>query len=229
VDNKTKYVGLGIIFLASLAAAAFFHFFPVNVVGDLAGIPAIAALFGALFLVARDSIAHERSVRLEETKNRFTVGATSHMADVAFDKHVEFCEMYTEGVNATLSFLFRKGPHQDVLERANALADLRTKWSVWLTTEVEEELFKFEGALRTIGANAWLLGELRADEDRADAIQNAYGTFAAVLGWENWRGVAVRRDLAAVRVIEGLKKVLGIAELTRLRSELVRRAAENLE
>ena len=56
VGNRTKYLGLAIIFLASLAAATFFHFFPVGVVGDLAGIPAIAALFGALFLLARDSM-----------------------------------------------------------------------------------------------------------------------------------------------------------------------------
>ena len=27
--------------------------------------------------------------QLEESKNRFTVGATSHMANVAFDKHVQ--------------------------------------------------------------------------------------------------------------------------------------------
>ena len=169
------------------------------------------------------------SVRLEETKNRFTVGATSHMANVAFDKHVEFCEAYADEVNSTLSFLFRRGPDQDVLQKANALADLRTKWSVWLTPEVDAKLFKFEGALRTIGANAWLLGELRAGEDRAKAIRNAYGTFAAVLGWENWQGEAVRRDLAAERVIEGLKKVLGIGELTQLRSELIRRATDSLD
>ena len=29
--------------------------------------------------------AHE--IQMEEAKNRFTVGATSHMANVAFDKH----------------------------------------------------------------------------------------------------------------------------------------------
>jgi hypothetical protein len=60
----------------------------------LAGLPAIAALFAALFQLSRDSIAFDRSVRLEEAKNRFTVGATSHMAIVAFDKHVQFCEEY---------------------------------------------------------------------------------------------------------------------------------------
>jgi hypothetical protein len=225
--NK-KYTALAIVFLASLGTAAFFHYFPVTIVGDLAGIPAIAALFAALFQLSRDSIAFDRSIRLEEAKNRFTVGATSHMADVAFDKHVQFCEEYTAEVYRTLTFLFKKGPHADVLQNANALMDIRTKWSVWLTPEIETQLEKFEGALRTIGANAWLLGELRADDDRTDAVREAFATFAAVMGWETWKGKAVTRDLAAEKVVEELRRVLGIGELTRLRSELVKRATDNL-
>lgn len=60
------YAALAVVFVASLAAATFFHFFPVSVVGDLAGIPAILALFGALFQLSRDRISYDRSVRLEE-------------------------------------------------------------------------------------------------------------------------------------------------------------------
>src|SRR5260370_26917350 len=150
MSAKGRYATLTIVFAASLLAGVFFHFFPVGIVGDLAGIPAIAALFGALFLLSRDSIAYDRSVRLGEAKNRFTVGATSHMANVAFDKHVQFCEEYTAEVNRTLTFLFRRGPHGDVLQHANALADIRTNWTVWLTPEIETQLIRFEGALRTI-------------------------------------------------------------------------------
>jgi hypothetical protein len=110
----------------------------------------------------------------------------------------------------------------------NALMDIRTKWTVWLTPEIEAQLISFENALRTIGAQAELLAELRADEDRVETVKRTYGTFAAVMGWEEWRGEAVTRDLAAERIVEGLRKVLGIGELTRLRSELVRRATDNL-
>jgi hypothetical protein len=197
-------------------------------VGDLAGIPAILALFGALFQLLRDSIAYDRSARMEEAKNRFTIGATSHMASIAFDKHVSFCEEYTQAVNDALQTLFRRGPHESVLEDANKLSGARAKWNVWLTPEIEAELVKFESALRTIGANAWLLGELRADEDRTDPIKEAYGTFAAVMGWETWRGVTVTRDLAAEKIIDGLRSVLGIGELTRLRTALVKHAMESL-
>jgi len=166
--------------------------------------------------------AHE--IQMEEVRNRLTIGATSHMADVVFDKHVEFCEQYTAAVNETVAFLFRRGLNRDVLQNASNLKDIRLRWNVWLTPDVETQLEKFEAALRKIGANVYLLEALRADEERGDAVKEAYGTFAAVVGWEDWQGQPVTRDLAAEKIIEGLRKVLGITELTRLRSELVGRA-----
>jgi len=173
--------------------------------------------------------AHE--IEMEEAKNRFTVGATSHMADIAFDKHVQFCEEYAKAVeDGALETLFRKGPHKDVLKDANTLSVIRMKWTLWLTPEVEAELMKFERALRTIGAQAELLEDLWADEDRTEAVKKAYGTFAAVMGWEKWRGEAVAtRDVAAEKIIEGLREVLGISELTRLRAVILKRATDNLK
>lgn len=224
----SRYAALAVIFLASLSAAVVFHYFPVGAVGDLASIPAIAALVGALFQLSRDSIAYDRALRLEEAKNRFTVGATSHMANIAFDKHVLFCEKYIAGVNGALDTLFRRGPHEDVLKDADTLFDLRRNSVLWLTPEIEAGLVNFEGALRKIGANAWLLGELRADQDRTDAIKEAYGTFAAVMGWETWKGEPVTRNLAAEKIIEALRNALGIKELTHLRTELIKRAFDNL-
>jgi hypothetical protein len=164
------------------------------------------------------------AIQIEDAKNRFTVGAMSHMATVAFDKHVQFCEEYSTAVHGALLTLLRRGPHEDVLEDARKLGEIRERWSMWLVPEAEGQLDKFEGALRTIGANAYLLRELRADEDRTEAIKQAYGTFAAVMGWEKWKGEIVTRDLAADRVFDGLRKVLGIGELTQLRTELMKRA-----
>jgi hypothetical protein len=173
-------------------------------------------------------LAQAHAVQMEEAKNRFTIGATSHMAGVAFDKHVEFCEQYAKHVNAALDTLFRRGPHQTVLEDANALMDTRKDWTIWLTPEVESKLLQFEGALRKIGANALLLNQLDA-EDRGEAIKEAFETFAAVMGWEKWRGKAVTQELASERLIEGLRIVLGISELTDLRAELVKRAVSDLK
>lgn len=177
----------------------------------------------------KSALARAQAIEIEEAKNRFTVGATSHMANVAFDKHVQFCEEYARGVNKALLTLFRRGPHGDVLADAHALSVLRGEWTLWITPEIEGQLDNFERALRRIGAQAQLLKDLRADEDRTDAIKQAYGTFAAVMGWENWRGEPVTRDVAATKVIEGLREVLGTADLTRLRAELIDRASDSLE
>jgi hypothetical protein len=48
------------------------------------------------------------------------------------------------------------------------------------------------------------------------------------MGWEKWKGEPVTQDLAAKKIIEGLRDTLGIKELTHLRSELVKRAFKNL-
>jgi hypothetical protein len=78
MDSKKIYVGLLIIFAASASAAVFFRSFPGNGVETLAGVPAIAALFGALFQLGRDSMAHQRSVQLESHKALLQQGSRIH-------------------------------------------------------------------------------------------------------------------------------------------------------
>ena len=234
MPNRRKiYAALAVVFLASLGAAVFFHYFAVSVIGDLAGIPAILALFGALFQVARDSIAFDRAVRFEEGKNRFTIGATSHMANVAFDKHVLFCEEYVAEVSKALDTLVRRGPHREVLPHANNLYDIRRKWVVWVTPQIEAKLEQFEAALRTIGAQAILFALPVGSPGRSEAIQKAHKAYAEVMGLE-WRVEEhkleqLANERNADRAITRLRAVLGTDELTRLRTELVNRALENLD
>jgi hypothetical protein len=228
VNNKNKYIAWATVFAASLAAVAVFHFFPVSVVGDLAGVPAIVALFGALFQLSRDNIAFERSARLEEAKNRFTVGVTSHMANVAFDKHVLFCEEYVGDMQRALTTLFREGPTPEALQHANSLYAIRRKWAVWLTPELETDLERFEAAVRKIGAYERLArdypGELRAGQ-----LEEIYSLFAEVIGEKEWKGEPINGDRAVAAVIGKLRNVLGINGLVHLRNELIERAAQNLK
>lgn len=84
-------------------------------------------------LLARDLEAFKaelqvaNAMQMEEAKNRFVVGAMSHMAGVAFDKHVEFCEAYGNAVRVVLLLLRRKGPHEDVLDKAGNLLEMRER------------------------------------------------------------------------------------------------------
>jgi hypothetical protein len=228
VNSKNAYIALAVVFAASLAVVVFFHFFPVGAISNLAALPAIGSLCYALFQLGRDTIAHERSIHLEETKNRFTVGATSHMANVAFDKHVEFCEAYSSEMFSALTTLFSRGPHADALKHAPNLIDIRKKWAVWLTSELETELERFESAIHSIGANAWLLREAPEMDGRGDVISEMYAEFAKVVGLQRWKGEPVTRELALVTAVEKLREVLGTKQLTELRSELMTRAHDNI-
>ena len=69
MNTKKTYIGLGVVFVASIAAAVFL---PVTeTIRVLAAIPAIASLFGALLQIFRDRIAHERALWIIEAQNSF--------------------------------------------------------------------------------------------------------------------------------------------------------------
>jgi hypothetical protein len=167
--------------------------------------------------------------QLEDAKNRFTVGATSHMANVAFDKHVQFCEEYVEQVFKAMENLFRKGPHEDALQSANDLTNVRRRRAVWLTPEIESILERFEGALKQIGANAGIVKAMPGDPESIKVMFEEFAkVFGAEYGFKKWNGEAVAQDYTMASIIASLRNVLGIAGLTRLRSEFIKRASENL-
>jgi hypothetical protein len=199
-------------------------------IGSGFGTAIVGAWFKQRFDARLQQAQNRFDAQLEETRNRFTIGAASHMADVAFDKHVEFCEKYTTAVNGALNTLFSRGPHQDVLQDADRLVGIRLEWTLWITPGVEAKLQGFERALRKIGANAWLIGQLDpAHQDRTEPIREAYDTFADVLGWPEWQGRPLTGDVAAERIIQGLREVLSVGDLRRLRDELIKRAVSGLE
>lgn len=74
------------------------------------------------------------------------------MANVTFDKHIEFCEMYMEEVHKTVSTLFRDGPTEVALSHAGRFNDLRQDYAAWITNDINEQLFPFEQALRELGS-----------------------------------------------------------------------------
>ena len=152
------------------------------------------------------------------------------MANVVFDKHVEYCEKYVAEVFETLTTLFRRGPHEEALTHAASLYRIRQAWTIWLTPEIESELEQFEASVRKIGANAHLVAMAPGEQG---AIKEMFAEFAAVFGskygFDKWNGEDVAQDHAIEAVIIHLRSVLGIDELTRLRSDLVRRATNDLK
>lgn len=230
MNSKVFYLSLT-VFFASLTATILL---PVGELGRaLAALPAVGAVFGALFQLFRDQLAHDRALLLQEAQNSFSVGATSHMANVAFDKYTLFCEEYVQEIYKALLTLFRKGPIPEVLQHADALYMLQQKYAVWLTTKLERDLELFESALRRIGANAQYVNNSPGAEDREQRITAMYKTFADVMGAEHmgsneWDGKKLTEELAVSIVIRRLRAVLGTEEFTEMRAAIVSKAISGL-
>jgi hypothetical protein len=189
----------------------------------LSAIPAVGATFAAMFQVLREDIAHERAVQMQEARNHFEIGITSHMANIAFDKHVLFCEEYAKELYSALKTLFRKGPCADVLLHVYNLAEIQRKWAVWVPASLAQRLAEFETAMVEIGANAQYLEVIPGD---VESIRVMYVRFAEVYGLSQWKGQPVSTNLALSTAIETLRKVLGIQELMLLRDTYIKKASD---
>lgn len=224
--SQKTYSAFAAIFTVSLA---FYYWNPGDAaIQFLASIPLVGTLIAALFKILHDQVAHERAMLALAAQNHFSLGASSHMANVAFDKHVQFSEEYAEEVFKTLSTLFKKGPTQEVLQHTSNLYTLQQKYAVWLTSRVEKDLETFESALRRIGANAGYIRDDPSAEDRQQRLGEMYQTFAEVMGFEKWQGEQLTDELAISMMIRRLRKILGTEELTEMRSAIVSKAIAEL-
>ena len=140
-------------------------------------------VFGDLFK-ARIEHAH----RLDEkgAENAFTLSAASHMAQKAFDRHVEFCERYVQEVNESLMILFqKKGPTTEALNIAHSLQRIRRDFVLWETKGVALVLSRFEKALREMGADEHYLENVPVGDERSKLVDKIYQTFKDILGLED--------------------------------------------
>ncbi|MBI4795496.1 MAG: hypothetical protein HY790_06595 [Deltaproteobacteria bacterium] len=95
--NINFYVICGIVFLGSFFISSYFQV--DSLLREISKIPSVGALFVALFQLFRDEAAFEKQRALQADQQYFQIGATSHMANVAFDKHAAFSEEYIAQVN----------------------------------------------------------------------------------------------------------------------------------
>lgn len=198
-----------------------------SVLQVISAVPALGALFAALFQVFRDQAAFERQLLLQQQQQAFSLGAASHMASKAFDKHSEFCEKYMAEFHLTVGTLFREGPTQKALDHASKLVQLKSQYSAWLTKGILDGLAPFEAALRKIGASSYLVEALRGtnDPERPKAVKEMYQVFkeVMVLG-ESKAPTADRADITLEAVEQRLRAILGIEQLTAIRQRLIEQA-----
>ncbi|CAG9207675.1 conserved hypothetical protein [Paraburkholderia tropica] len=177
--------------------------------------------------IAGQRMQHER--RQEAVKRAFD-SAGSHMAVVAFDKYVQFCEEYTDLFRETLRGLIQTGPHENALNYAADLSRLRTRWALWVTDEVNALLEKFEKALRQMGSDAHLSAPKLAASvpNRPEIINRMYKAFSDLFELGNWNGEEANKDLAVAKMMSLLKETLGIEQFSLLRQMTLNSALREL-
>ncbi|MBU1369470.1 MAG: hypothetical protein KKE62_03440 [Proteobacteria bacterium] len=226
---KKTYIVLSII--GSLAIVSSWVVPTTEILKGIIATPVIGALIAALYQLLRDQAAFEKQKYFDIRKRVFEIGATSHMANTAFDKHVEFCEEYMKEVHDTLSTLFREGPSKEAFNHANNSYRLRQKHAAWLTDEINSNLEPYEQVVREIGAWSGFVETSRNTpeyaEHRSQKIGEIYKKFNDVLGLEG--GVKIDETYAIESVKKKIREILGIEELTKIRKYLIKEAVAALE
>ena len=196
--------------------------FPVgDVMRVVGGIPGVLGLIGILYQLGRDEAQHQRSLLQQHDQQLFDLGATSHMANVAFDKHVAFCEEYVSEMYATIQTLFREGPSKEALSHASKLYQIQQKHAAWLTPQIETQLEPFEKALRRIGATAHLYSADPGHANASGRVEEMYDIFSDVLSIAKEPDKPVNSEVAVATILSRLREVLGIEQLTTLRHALL--------
>lgn len=153
------------------------------------------------------------------------------MANVAFDKYVEFCEAYKDCAGEGVLILIKRGPTKEILPEVGKLSEIRYKFSLWIPADVDERLKEFEKVWRTIGAFSGFLDRTvgTADEEtRAKHSNMVFKEFAKAMGLKEWDGEKVSDEFTVAAIIAGLREVLGTEKISNLRRAVLDRAVAHL-
>lgn len=158
------------------------------------------------------------------------------MANVVFDKHVEFCEKYMEELHSTIVTLFSKGPSKEAIDHAKKLFQLRAKYASWITPKISDNLHPFEDELLKMGNHAHYASLFGAGVRTPEAITSMYDIFNRLLKIETTKEMvaikvktnAIKEEIAIGKIKSKIRAILGIEELTTMREKLIEEAIKSL-
>jgi hypothetical protein len=227
-SKKLVYWIGGVLGVGGIAAVPMLLAFDVSAfVAAVAGNVGLVGLIGVLFQLLRDEAAHQKEVLLQHDDQLFQVGATSHMANTVFDKHVRFSEEYVAEVQRTVDTLFKQGPHEKALEHASNLQEVRREHATWVTQAMSNKLMEFEQEVRIIGAKAHFVevttGNAAQAVQRSAAIDDLETRMEKLLP-EFFNKTFVEGGNSPTQTVERVRGMLGVNELVELRTKLIVRA-----
>ncbi|WP_420600383.1 hypothetical protein [Neptuniibacter sp.] len=221
---------IGLLGITLIAFGAAFYLPTTEIMKGAVATPGILGLVAVLYQLVRDEASFERNKLIQGMQHSFGIGASSHMANTVFDKHVEFCEKYLEEVHAISDKLFREGATSDAVNFGNKLYTLKLEYALWLTDEINDSLFVFEQGLRKLGASQGFIdstaGHERYSEERQKRISQVHNDYVKIL---NLGGdEKPDPDFAVESVVRKAREILGLDELVWLRKNIIKQAKESL-
>ncbi len=224
--NILTYAGYLLVLIISFLVASFLP--AGDIIKGFALTPGAVSLFLFLNQLWRDERAQERKIELQNKQQDFILGTASHMAKVAYDKHVLFCEEYVDRLQKGLQEMYRDGASKNCINIGRELVNIRQKHSAWLTKKIESELRPIEAALIEIGAKEHLLDYQGVGDERSKTVERVYSLFGLILGHEKKENDEGSK-IAIEEVVEIIREILGINALTELRLEATKIAVNRLK
>ncbi|MGN7614289.1 hypothetical protein ACQZV8_19645 [Magnetococcales bacterium HHB-1] len=216
-----------------------------GILKDLSPFALMTILLGFLLNLQRDSInqqykqdlhevQQEFNVRLQRMQHTFSLGATSHMSNVAFDKHTAFCEEYMDEIDKMVVTLLRNGPCEEALSHAGNLYGIRDKHSAWIPEDIANQLEPLEQTLRDIGAKQGYLNATinetngARDAARSKNIGEVYRDFRELLRLQDSEG-EFDESKSKEAYKKKIRSILGIEDLFVIRKALIKDARDQVD
>ncbi len=223
---------LGLLALVTLVAFVLAYTLPTTeLMKGIVATPGILGMLWILYQLIRDEAAFERNKKIQNMQQTFGLGASSHMANKVFDKHVEFCEKYLAEVHRVANQLFREGPTEEAVSLGNGFYTLKLEYAAWINDEISDLLFPFEQALRELGAKKGFINSTMNIEAYAEArqkkIPQVHEEYSKILNLGN---SDTPDPLVAIEsVIIKARSILDLDELIWLRKEIIKQAKAKFE
>jgi hypothetical protein len=167
-------------------------------------------------------LVEERTQRLHRSEQQFNMAASSHMAIQIFDHQVEFSKQYMSIVIEAFNEIRKASDYSLAIHHSQKLLEIRAKYSLWLTMEIDEDLSLFEYYLRMIGVNHQLIkvpeGEFSDESFKRERVQELMALLAAFINpSENTEFPEMKMS----HIVECLRKIIGVKELVKLRNQAI--------
>jgi hypothetical protein len=182
-------------------------------------VPAVGAMLGILGEVVVQSVRHHFDLDLQRRAQAFDFAFSTRAAEMTFERHLIFAEKYASLVLVAFRVLQTQGTAAGPRENfADRLRCIRDEHAIMLTTEVESQLVEVEKLLRSVESGEIVHKDLPVGAERSALVRETHAALKALIGTPSPGRSA---DSELHRVLVSLRSLLGIEELTQMRSRAI--------